>query len=392
MKGSIVKRTGARGVRYSCVWWVSGKQHWKGGFIKRKDAEGYLNAQVRRVHDGTFQPVTPIAMEKLFTAWDAAVVEAGVKRGTLKPSTANSYRSMVRTHLKPAFGSVRSNQLTPHVVAKWSRERADDIADGEMGPKTFNNLLNLLSSILTWGRHPAQRYLAHDPLEGISRLPRRPIERPFLEPDQIARLLKAAVTPEEIAVVMLGVYAGPRRGELAALQWDDIDDGAGDHGRIWIRRAISGGKISTPKTKSSIRMVDVPAAVLTALKSYRRTCQDAKGKDYLFRTSAGTPIDPDNLSKRLFAAVAQRAKLPALGLHTLRHTFASLLIAQGESIKYVSRQMGHASIQITADTYGHLFRETSIAAMRRLDERAAAVEAAKLALADDDSTPPERVM
>jgi len=55
--------------------------------------------------------------------------------------------------------------------------------------------------------------------------------------------------------------------------------------------------------------------------------------------------------------------VPGIGLHTLRHTFASLLISHGESIKYVSRQLGHASIQITADTYGHLFRETSIAAM-----------------------------
>src|SRR5262245_56235213 len=122
MKGSIVKRVGVRGVRYCSVWWAAGKQQWKGGFVRRKDAENYLNAQVRRVHDGTFQPVTPIVMTKLFEEWDDGVVDAGVKQGTLKPSTARSYRSMVRMHLEPAFGSVRSDQLTPHVVAKWSRE------------------------------------------------------------------------------------------------------------------------------------------------------------------------------------------------------------------------------------------------------------------------------
>lgn len=372
-------------------WWVAGKQHWKGGFVKRKDAENYLTSQVRRVHDGTFQPVMPISMEALFSAWDDAVIAAGLKQATIKPSTARSYRSMVRTHLEPAFKDVRSNQLTPQIVAKWSRERADDIDEGELAPKTYNNLLNLLSAILAWARHPAQRYLAHDPLDGMKRLPRRQIERPFLEPEQIARLLKVAVRPED-TIVMLGVYAGLRRGELCALRWDDIDWGEGTHGRIWIRRAISGGKISTPKTKGSVRMIDIPAALLTNLKAYRQTCQDAKEKDYLFRSGEGTPMDPDNLAKRIFVPLVQRAKLPSLGMHTLRHTFASLLIAHGESIKYVSRQLGHASIQITADTYGHLFRETSIAAMGRLDARAAAVDAVKLALPDDDERLPERVM
>jgi Phage integrase family len=275
MKGSIVKRIGVRGVRYSAVWWISGKQHWKGGFIRRKDAENYLTSQVRRVHDGTFQPVTPIKVEALFDAWEDAAVAAAVQRGTMKPSTARSYRSMVRMHLKPAFGFVRSDQFTPHVVAKWSRERAHDIEDGELAPKTYNNLVNLFSVILAWARHPAQRYLAHDPLVGVKRLPRRQVERPFLEPDQIARLLKVAGTPED-TIVMLGAYAGLRRGELCALRWEDIDWGDGEHGRIWIRRALSGGKVSTPKTKGSIRMVDIPAALIANLKTYRRTCQDAR--------------------------------------------------------------------------------------------------------------------
>ena len=140
---------------------------------------------------------------------------------------------------------------------------------------------------------------------------------------------------------------------------------------------ISGGKVSTPKTKGSIRMIDVPAAVIANLRAYRRTCQDAAETDYLFRSAEGTPPDPDNLAKRIFMPLIQRAKLPGVGLHTLRHTFASLLISHGESINNVSRQLGHASIQITADMYGHLFKETSIAAMGRLDTRMAAVEAAR---------------
>ena len=108
---------------------------------------------------------------------------------------------------------------------------------------------------------------------------------------------------------------------------------------------------------------------------------------YIFRTESGVPLDPDNWFKRSFIPVDVGAGLRSteaqdsanneqlVGLHTLRHTYASLLINQGESIKYVSKQLGHASIQITADLYGHLFRETSTAAMRKLDLRIGAAQA-----------------
>ena len=95
-------------------------------------------------------------------------------------------------------------------------------------------------------------------------------------------------------------------------------------------------------------------------------------------------MDPDNWYKRVFVPTAERAGLrpserdeddgPKVTIHSLRHTYASLLINQGgsnqgESIKYVSRQLGHASINITADLYWHLFRETSVSAMERLTLR-----------------------
>jgi integrase len=81
------------------------------------------------------------------------------------------------------------------------------------------------------------------------------------------------------------------------------------------------------------------------------------------------PQDGDSWSKRVFLPLVQGIGFRRIGLHTLRHTYVSLLIAQGENIKYISRQVGHANIQMTLDTYGHLFKETSQAAMNRLDQR-----------------------
>ena len=86
---------------------------------------------------------------------------------------------------------------------------------------------------------------------------------------------------------------------------------------------MSGGKVSTPKTKGSIRMVDIPEALIANLKAYRRTCQDAAATDYLFRSAEVTAMDPDTLAKRIFVPLVQRAKLLGVGLHTLRHTFGT---------------------------------------------------------------------
>jgi chromate transporter len=218
-------------------------------------------------------------------------------------------------------------------------------------------LLNLFHAILAWARHPAQGYLAHDPLLGQRRLPRPRIEREFLEPAEIEVLLKAAEPPDD-TIIRLDVYTGLRRGELFALQWPDVDwEAGGEGGRLWVRRSLYQGAVTSPKTVHSERVVDVPQPILDDLAVYREMCPP-KDPGYVFRTTTGKPLDPDNWYKRRFLPTLERAGLRRVGVHALRHTYASLLINQGESIKYVSRQLGHASIQITADLYGHLFRET----------------------------------
>jgi integrase len=108
--------------------------------------------------------------------------------------------------------------------------------------------------------------------------------------------------------------------------------------------------------------------IVTLLTDFRKTYPRLDG-DFIFRTDGGTPLDPDNWYKRQFVPAVKRAKLRAVGLHMLRHSYASLLINQGETIKYLSKQLGHESINITADLYGHLFKETSVSAMNRLSMR-----------------------
>ena len=152
---------------------------------------------------------------------------------------------MLDTHLRPVFGEYRSDRLTHAAVSQWAHAMADAIVEGNVAPKYYNNLLNLLHSIVAWARHPAQGYLAHDPLVGEKRLPKPRVERDFLEPHEIELLLEHAIPPHD-TILHLAVFTGLRRGELFALRWGDIDWGGsvegGDLGEAF---DLSGGHYHT---------------------------------------------------------------------------------------------------------------------------------------------------
>ena len=281
---------------------------------------------------------------------------------------------MVHKHLQPAFGACRSDKLTVNVVQEWERRCAAPLAARTLSAKYFNNLLATLRVVLSWARGRGQRYLTHDPLTEIRPVPVARRERRFLEPQELAALLDAVEGERDRTILYLLAYSGLRRGELFGLQWSDLDEATT---RLQVKRSLFQGVLTRPKTQHSERVVDLPEPLVARLRAYRETYPPLTG-GYIFHTETGTPLDPDNWYKRVFVPTAQRAGLrassrdddgPAVGLHTLRHTYASLLINQGESIKYVSRQLGHASINITADLYGHLFRETSVSAIERLTQR-----------------------
>src|SRR5262245_60927345 len=103
MTGSIVTRTLPSGdKRYNVVWRANGKQKWK-TFTKRKDADRFLVSMVKSVHEGSYVDVQPLLVGALLDRWLSHSVDTRVKQGLLKPSTAKSYKSMVKEHLRPAF-------------------------------------------------------------------------------------------------------------------------------------------------------------------------------------------------------------------------------------------------------------------------------------------------
>jgi integrase len=151
-------------------------------------------------------------------------------------------------------------------------------------------------------------------------------------------------------MIQVAIFTGMRQGEILGLQWGDIDWSGR---QIHVRRAWKEGAFTEPKTRNSIRRVDFPEFLVLELKKWRLQCP--KGDlDLVFPSETGNPISHANLLQRGSYPALRRAGLRKIRFHDLRHTFASLMIANGEDIVRVSRLLGHASPNITLSIYSHM--------------------------------------
>jgi integrase len=185
----------------------------------------------------------------------------------------------------------------------------------------------------------------------------------------VALLQAAAATPPDDTIIRTALYSGLRRGELFGLQWSDVDAGNGqDGGRLHVRRSIYQGAVSTPKTEDSDRAVDVPQRLLDDLAVYK-VMHPAIGEGYVFRQATGRPMDPDAWHRERLVPRLRQVGLyrPGAGLHSIRHTYVSLLVHQGEDVRYIADQVGHSTTRLTQDVYAHIFNRVKVDAMRRLN-------------------------
>jgi integrase len=172
----------------------------------------------------------------------------------------------------------------------------------------------------------------------------------------VGRLLDA-VDPHYAPLFLTAVHTGMRLGELLGLVWGDLD-WAGS--RIHVRRSVYKGQPFVPKSKRGKRFIDIGDQLIGALRTLERARYGDDGAPLdalVFVTPQGSRIDPDNLRGRVWEKALKKAGLRHVKIHSLRHTYASLLVDQGENLLYVSRQLGHASIQMTADVYGHRLKD-----------------------------------
>jgi integrase len=364
-RGAIIKRGRRYAVKYRDG---AGVQRWGGTFDTKGEAQDELNKTLAAINAGTYTPRTPVLFEKFAQEWIAA-------RLRIRGSTESGYGSLIKRQLAPRLGKLRVCDLH---LAHVQKLVSDMLADGRTG-KTVHNAVTLLRTMLI-GRRGASAmrlgYIGHDPTLGLD-LPANDTS-PIVPPteEQVWKLIDAAreIGGTEYAAVYIGAFTGLRRNELLAARFTDVDWFTKE---IRIERAVSKAKatddvhkwawvIGPPKSRKSRRRVALTESVLQLLAGLKRVAADPEG--YILPGDAGAFIDPDSFDAEVWVPIPTKAELARVRFHDLRHFFASMLIAQGESPAYVRDQMGHSSIQVTFDTYGHLFPQARQEATDRYEE------------------------
>ena len=325
------------------------------GKRKRKTIYGRTQGEVRekievlkqRVASGTYTD-TKLTIAAYLERW------LGEKKRTLKPSTLEQYESCINRSIVPIIGSVKLDKLTPLQVQNLVNG-IYDVSGAARAAKCRTVLFSAYKQAIRW------QLVTRNPVEATEPVKEPHREMTLWEPEQAARFLDVARGHRLYAFFYLGMATGLRRGELLGLRWIDIEESL-LHVKQTLVKVGSRLILSTPKTRKGFRTVALSPDVLEVLLLHRQR-QDAerallgdtwKHPELVFTSEVGTPLNPDNL-KRVRDYLMEKADVPRVRLHDLRHLHASLAIKGGMDAKVLADRLGHSRASFTLDRYTHLF-------------------------------------
>lgn len=331
--------------------------------ITRAETREKLNAVRERVSSGVPARDSSTAVGAWLRHWRETTLAVSDR----KPSTKELYANLARRHLESEpFGNIRLDRLKPaDVEALILVLRAKTkVRQGETVRALADSTIRQIYTVLRLGLDGAIRdgMIARNPAAAVKRPGVQRTEVVFLDMAEVAAILKHAESSRYHRALVLIATTGLRRGEALALRWDKIDLNAGQLRVDWTIGRVDGELLITvPKTVSSRRAVPLAPAVVDLLRKQwaaqaaerLRAGNQWTDSGLVFTTELGKPVDPRNVL-RLVEVAAAAAKIEAnVGAHTLRHSAAVAWLEGGVHIKAAADLLGHSSIAITGDIYGH---------------------------------------
>ena len=375
MAGSIEKR-GKDSYRLVCYhgFDLDGRsiRHTKTVHCSKKEAKIELAKFVADVQNGMVIEGKSLKFSEFVEIWKR---DYGLKE--LAPSTYERYIGILNTRIIPYFGHFYLNKIKPTDIMLFYDQLGRDTQlvrkKGNNGKRTLKPLSaktilehhRLLRAMLQKAVY--WQLLVSNPAERVQPPKTKKAKRRYYDDDQSKLLLSNLMQLDENQIkykvaIILTIFTGFRLGELMGLEWDDVnlDDGIVSVNRSSQYLADKGVFTKTPKTESSIRDVAIPDFVISLLQEYKLWYDEQKSlygelwtdSNRLFVQADGKPMHPSTISKWFVRYVAQIG-LPVINFHGLRHTNATLLIAQNIDVAVVAARLGHAQITTTYNFYVH---------------------------------------
>ncbi len=373
MKGSITRRQLKGGLQYYIVYdagrkWSSKKQktvrnqQWERVEPNtRTAAQKLLNIRLAEVQRGEWQGKQSIGFTELTQSW----MEKDA-RPRLKPQSLDRYQQFLRLHILPVLGQYQAHEIDLEILQGFTA-----VLLQELSVSHVKSIVAVTRAILRkgyeWG------YVKANPADMRISYPRHtPKKIDPLTPEEIHALL-AQASQKWCAVLVVAIWTGLRVGEIQAMKWNNLDWKASEYyveENLTRRRGF--GDPKTPSAASSVLLSPFVIDTLRQHKQRQAALKLAQGSDYkdagfIFTTDQGGPYGYNQITKWGLERTLEDAGLRRITFHQLRHTCASLLISKGANIKSVQRQLRHATIKQTLDTYAHLYPDDHAEAVRAMD-------------------------
>jgi integrase len=340
-----------RVIGYQGSVWVNGKRTYRSGKTKADTRAALATAKNEAATPNASYADKNQTLAEYLGRW----LEDTVKP-TAAANTYKAYEQNVRLHINPEIGHIRLTDLRPADIRRlYVAKHAEGKSRG-----SIETMRIALRSALS--RAVRDKLIDENPTSG-EKIPgeRKDADEQGMHPlnaDEVRRLLGAARGSRFELAILFGVHLGLRVGEIMGLRWDDVDL---ELRTLDVRRQLqrnrdgSGGYSFPPPKRGSARKLDIPAPVVAAIESYRDRLkrEGIIPAGLLFTTKTGKPFDPDLLTKRYLRPLLDKAGLPLVSFHDLRHSFATLHLANGTDVKTLQQMLGHKSAAITLDTYSH---------------------------------------
>ena len=342
------------------------KQHWVSVKGTKKDAEKRLAELLHQIDNGSFMTPGKTTLGEYLDQWLIDYCKAN-----LAPTTTRTYQFFVERHIKPSLGRIPLNRLRSEHL---QRLYAEKLSAG-LGSRSIRYIHTTLHKALKTAVKLG--ISTRNPADYVDRPKVKAREMQVMSEAEIYSFLDNARETPYYALFYLALFTGMRRSELLALKWSDVDLLLC---QVYVNRSVhvvSGGNVTfrQPKTDKARRTIALPPSAVIVLRQHRENEEakkrlleiPLKGDDLVFSQIDGKPLLPDTIT-HAWARTTERAGLKAFRLHDARHTHASLMLKQGVHPKVVQERLGHASIQITLDTYSHVVPGLQEAAAIRFDE------------------------
>lgn len=337
----------------------------------QKEVAQKLKAITASIDVGTYIPPNKMTVGEWLDIW------ANEYLGNVKPRTADSYKTTVETHLKPAFGALRLEALLTYEIQRFYNSLQKRNKNQEpLSPKTIRNIHGVLHKALQQAVELG--YLHTNPTTAC-KLPR--IEKTEIQPldaDAIEKLLKVMKGHPFESLYIVTLFTGMREGEVLGLTWDCVDF---DKGTVLINKQLQKERkgtgayhlVSTKNGKG--RRITPARTVMEVLHKQYRTQAEWKlaagpaweASDFVFTDQLGHHLSAQTVYLH-FKKLADMAGYPKARFHDLRHSYAVAALQSGDDIKTVQENLGHHTAAFTLDVYGHVTEQMKQASADRMEQ------------------------